>query len=69
MLIGKPDEYAVVYDNPVFIEHQPVTNFAGFQSWHGVDVDAIQKLGSIGSFDLDFSERRTVEEAYRFANQ
>ena len=63
MVVGQPRRRAVVIDQSVLAQHQPVACLADREVREGVDVDAIEEDAGIGAVHVDLAERRDVAEA------
>jgi len=68
MVLSDAGEHAVVVDDPVLVEHEPVAAMARLQVAHAVDIYALQELGGVGALDLDLAERGRIEQAHRLAD-
>ena len=54
---------AVVHHHAVFVEHQAVAAFAGFEFAPGVAVNAVQEFARVFAVDLDFAEGAGIYRA------
>ena len=63
MILGEPRRGAVVIDDAVLAQHQPVARLADGEVGEGVDVDAVEEGAGIRAMHVDLAERRDVAEA------
>ena len=63
VIVGQPRGRAVVIDQAVLAQHQPVARLADGEVGEGVDVDAVEEGAGVGAMHVDLAERRDVAEA------
>ena len=63
VVVGQPRRRAVVIDEAVLAQHQPVARLADGEAGEGVDVDAVEEGAGVGALHVDLAERRDVADA------
>ena len=69
MVLGQTRGHPVILDHAVIAEHQAVARPADRQFQPIVGIDAVQKLGRVGAFDIDLAQGTGVEQADRVARR
>ena len=60
MIIRQPRGGAVIHDDAIFEQHQPVARLANRQRGEGVAIELVEEHAGIAALHVDFAQRRNI---------